>query len=507
MSEPLLLAHDIGTSSAKTSLVTPEGTILDSESTPHATRHGTGGEAEQDPRDWWRGVVSNMRQILLRQEGAGSSAAEIGKRIAGIGVSGHMLCCLAVDAQGEPLRPCMIHSDTRATREATELDERVGLREVYRLTSNIADARSPLCKALWLKRNEPEVYSRTWRFLQSKDYIVGCLTGSFDSTDRSDASHAQWLDAARGAYAIDLFAALGLDAGKLPALHRGTDVVGRLSESAALVLGLPSGIPVVAGGGDGACATAGAGVAAAGDTYCCLGTTAWIASVSDAPVADHEARLFSIASLDGATWGTYGTVQSAGRSLEWVMELLGVKDFAEFDALLEAAPAGCDGLVFLPYLEGERSPIFDTNARGVFFGIAPGHRREHFARATVEGVSLALRSVLDVIRETREVAALRLIGGGGHSAFWRQMLADICGTPVQALSIRAGDATSLGAAMAAGVGVGIFRDLADAARRVSVEGTVAPNEALGALYERRFALYASLYPALRGAFAEARRSY
>jgi len=328
------------------------------------------------------------------------------------------------------------------------------------------------------------------------------MTGSFDSTDFSDASHALWLDLVKRDYAVDLIGAVGLDVGKLPELHAAIDIVGTLSKEGGAALGLPAGIPVVAGGGDGACASIGAGAVRRNDTYCCIGTTAWIASVSPTPFLDDRQRVFNIATLDGEAFGVYGTVQCAGRSLDWVMELLGEQSFDGFDERLASVPAGSDGLIFLPYLEGERSPIWDADARGVFFGIAPSHGRAHFLRATVEGVSYALRSVLDVLRESMAIPQLRLIGGGGQSAGWRQLLADVCGVEIQALSTQAADATSLGAAVAAGVGVGVFRDLADGVQMIRVEDSCRPNTQTTGVYDARFALFSALYPALKQQFAQ-----
>jgi xylulokinase len=475
-------------------LVRADGSILHSEATPHATRFGPNGQADQAPDDWWAGMCRNTRALAERHPQCRS-------RLAAIGVSGHMLGCLPVDAEGRALHPCLIHSDCRAAREAEHIAAQVGVEALYRVTGNVLDPRSPLCKMLWLKHHEPGVYARTVRFLQSKDFITGRLIGRHDSTDLSDASHAQWLDLRTRAYAADLLAGLGLDPGRLPTLYRGTDVVGHLCRAAATALGLPTGIPVVAGGGDGACATVGAGAVRAGDTYCCIGTTAWIAATVAAPIFDPQRRTFQVVAVDGQTCAAYGTVQAAGRSLDWAMDLLQEPSFARLDALLASAPPGCGGLVFLPYLEGERSPIWDANARGVFFGISPDHGRAHVLRAVVEGVSLGLRSVLEVLREHTPIPALRLIGGGGQSTFWQQLLADVARVEVQTLSVQAADATSLGAAIAAGVGVGLFPSVAAACRAIVPTRMHMPDPLRSALYDRQFTLYASLYPALRTAFA------
>jgi xylulokinase len=494
MPDPILLAHDIGTSGTKSSLVSVSGGVLASFSAAHDTKCPHPGWAQQDPADWWEGVCANSRRLA---EAHGDLVANV----AGIGVSGHMLGAVPIGPDGRPLRPAMIHSDTRATEAFDRLSRTIGPDKVYELTGNLLDPRGVICKMLHLARNEPDVYRKAHRFVQSKDYVVGCMTGNWDTTDLSDASHAQWLDIKARGRGDALLEEVGLDAGKIPTLHRSTDVVGTLTAEAARRMQLPQGLPVVAGAGDGACASAGAGAVTPGDTYGCLGTTAWLATITAEPVIDPGRRLFNILALD-ANNGLYGTVQSAGRSIQWVLDLAGEEGFERFDEILSAIEPGCDGLVFLPYLEGERSPIFDADARGVYFGIHPGHRREHFVRAAVEGVSFALRSVLEVLRESADVRALPLIGGGGQSHAWQRMLADICAAEIRMLSTRAPDATSLGAALAAGVGVGVFDDLASAAAGIRVTQRIAAAETPPSAYDRNYAIYRRLYPDLKNAFAD-----
>jgi len=241
-----------------------------------------------------------------------------------------------------------------------------------------------------------------------------------------------------------------------------------------------------------------------GDTYCCIGTTAWIASTVTQPIIDPQARIFDIVSADGLSCGVFGTIQCAGRAIDWVMDLLQEPDFGRFDDLISSVPPGSDGLLFLPYLEGERSPIWDTDARGVFFGLTPSHSREHFLRATVEGVSFALRSVLDVMREHAPTPTLRLIGGGGQSDAWQQLLANVCDTEIAILSTQAADATSLGAALTAGVGVGLFPSLAEAVKSINVERSLPQDTQRAGVYASLASLYNGLYPRLRPAFAELR---
>ncbi len=493
ISDGILLAHDIGTSGTKSSLVDADGRVRASFSTGHATQCPRAGQAQQNPLDWWEGVCENTRKLS-------QAHPELTGKIAGIGVSGHMLGLVAVDAEGKPVRPAMIHSDLRAGAEMREVAQAIGPREMYELTGNLLDPRSVPCKMLHFRRHDPQRYETTRTFLQAKDYIVGCMTGDFGGTDYSDASHAQWIDIRKRTLAAELFKELWLDPAKLPRLRKATDVVGPLRPGAAEQMGLKPGAPVVAGGGDGACASAGAGAVKSGDTYGCLGTTAWISATTDEPVIDPKGRLFNILSLDNRN-GVYGTVQSAGRSLQWALDLIGETDFERFDSLVEQALPGCGGLIFLPYLEGERSPIFDANARGVYFGISPEHGRAEFLRAAVEGVSFALRSVLEVLRESREVPALRLIGGGGRSLVWQRLLAEICTVRIDLLSTRAPEATSLGAALAAGCGVGLFDSLADGAAAIEVTRRIEPPPRPDAACERNYRMYQDLYPDLKDAFA------
>ncbi len=488
-----MLAHDVGTSATKSSVVAADGRVLASESTPHETHSPHPGWAEQDALDWWNGVCRNTRGLLEERP-------RLAGRIAAIGVSGQMLGCLPLDGAGCPLRRSMIHSDGRASAQRDEIERRIGGERLYETTGNILDPHSPLCKILWLKINEPDIYGQTARLVQSKDYVVGRMVGRFESTDYSDAAHAQWIDISRGEYAEDILGELDIDPARFPPLHAAVDVVGELDEEAAGALGLPSGIPVVAGGGDGSCATVGAGAVRPADAYCCIGTTAWVALTAAEPIIDPRGRIFNLTSLDGETCGVFGTVKSAGASVDWAMDLLGEETFDRFDELLENATPGSDGLIFLPYLEGERSPIYDSNARGVFFGIHTAHRRHHFLRATIEGVSYALRSCLDVMRESIDVPALRLIGGGGQSAAWQQILADVCNLKVQTLTTRSADATSVGAALAAGVGVGLFEDLAEATETIAVVEERAPRAETVRTYKRLFQVYMDLYPALKPVF-------
>ena len=491
-----ILAFDIGTSAVKASLVSENLKILSESSRSYDTRHPAPQHAEQSAEDWWAAAVDAARALF---EGNGDAA----RSVCAIGVSGHMLGLLPVDSKGAPLAPALIHSDTRAMAEAQAIEDAVGRERIYALTGNVLSPAAPLCKALWMKRNQPDLYGCTVRFLQSKDYLNYRLTGNMDATDLSDASHGMLIDIRKKTYLAEVFAELGLDAGRFPQLRVSTDVVGRLTAEAARALGLPEGIPVAAGGGDGACANVGAGIARSGDVYCSLGTTGWIASNMDAPYLDPERRVFNILSLDGARCGVFGTVESVGRSIDWAQRIYAPEGVEEMNRMAAEIVPGSEGLIYLPYLEGERTPIFDPLARGLFFGMRPSHDRRHFARAVFEGVAYALAGILDILRERMPIDEMRIIGGGAKSALWKQIIADAGLVRVRDVDSSASAATSLGAAAAAGAAVGLFDGIEGAARSIGLTSRIEPDPEAGGVYARRMAVYQSLYPNLKEVFRRA----
>jgi len=494
MENVYILAHDVGTSGIKTSIVTRDASEIDSMTFVYPTLTPRDGWAEQEPEQWWRGVVQNTRNLVEKH-------ASIAAKIMGIGVSGHMLGCVAVDINGNPLGNSLIHSDSRAINQCKAISSLIGKAEMYRITGNILDPKTTLCKILWIKQNKPELFRKTEKFLQCKDFIVSRLTGNIDSTDLSDASHAQLLDVCKRIYAAEMLSDVGISMHQLPAVHQATDIIGGLSRESAKILGLVEGIPVIAGGGDGACANVGAGISSPGDTYCNLGTTAWIATLSVEPVIDNEQRIFNILSLDGETSGIFGTMQTAGRAIEWIMDVVGEKDVAHLNRMITDKPAGSDGLVFLPYLEGERSPIFDPKARGVFFGLSTAHDRHHLTRAVMEGVTFGLKSILDVFRCFMPISEMALIGGGANSEIWRRMIADILQVRLLSLDVKAANATSIGVALAVAVGIGCYNSLHDAVGNMVRRESNIPDSTHSEIYEKNYSIYKSLYLNLKDIFA------
>ncbi len=490
-----LLAIDLGTTSVKAALFNDNTEIIASAHERAHTKAEAGGISAQEADEWLSITIRNCSMLKNKQPQAFSE-------VEAIAVTGHMMGCLPVDRNGRPLAEHMLHSDTRARGEVTQIQDLIGSDSIYKLTGNILAGTSVLAKMMWLKNNHPEVYEDTYCFLNSKDYITGFLTGRFNISDYSDASHAGIIDIHQRIYPEQLYNALGLDIGKMPELKAGTDQIGNLTEQAAKLLGLKPGIPVMAGAGDGACSAIGAGAGLPGDTYCCMGTTAWIAAISDQPVLDHLQRSYNIITADAKSVGSYGTMQNCGRSTDFAQKFFSVDKMQDFDKMAASAPAGSDDLIFLPYIDGERAPIFNPDTQGVFFGLSSRHSREHGLRAVLEGVAYAIKHNADVHRENGlKVDKVSLIGGGGRSEIWRQILASAIPADIVRVDVPSEDATTLGAAIVAGTGIGLFSSIQDGMSRIKEIEKTAPIPEWKNKYTELFEIYKGLYPALIDSYA------
>jgi xylulokinase len=488
----LILAHDLGTTGNKASLFDASGALLASTVSPYATHYPRPGWAEQDPADWWRAVADSTRRLLAQ-------AAFAPEDVAVVSFSGQMMGCLPVDGAGAPLRSAIIWADQRAEEEAAYLARQVTPEGVYRITGHRASASYSAAKILWLRNRQPDVFRQARRFLQAKDYVACRLTGAY-ATDYSDASGTNLFDLCARRWSDSILGALGLDPELLPPALPSSAIVGGVTRAAAEETGLRPGTPVVIGGGDGACATAGAGVVHPDDAYCYIGSSSWIAFVSREPLYDAEQRTFTFAHLDPAYLFPTGTMQCAGGSFDWLERLLrGEAEgrlYAELDALAAKVEPGAQGLLFLPYLIGERSPHWNPHARGCFLGLTLAHGRAEMARAVLEGVALNLRIILDAFRQQgAPIRALRVIGGGARSALWRQILADVLNLPLLRAQLTV-EATSLGAAVAGGVGVGLFRDYGVVNELVAVQPAEEPNPVAVRRYDDLYPLFTDAYHAL-----------
>jgi len=498
MSAQYILAHDLGTTGNKASLYDSQGNALASSFYGYGTEYPRVNWAEQDPEDWWKAVCDSTRQLL-------STAKVSARDIACIVFSGQMMGCVAVDQQARPLRNAIIWADQRSVAEADFFIERVGRDATYNITGHRAGPSYSGAKILWVHNHQQDTFAQTYKFVQAKDFIVARLTGRF-VTDYSDASGTNLYDLKTKEWSNLILDGIGLDRAKLPELHASTDVVGEVMAKVAEEIGLAPGTPVVIGGGDGSCAAVGAGVVREGSAYNYIGSSSWIGIATVEPILDPTQRTFTFAHLVPGMFTPTGTMQSAGGSYQWLRDVfceqekrsaseLGVSPYELMNLQAEQSPPGANNLLFLPYLLGERSPRWNPNARGAYFGLTMQHTRADIIRATLEGITMNLRVILEAFEEQgARVDAMRVIGGGARGRVWRQIIADIYGKPILRPALLE-EATSMGAAIAGGVGVGIFPDFSIAETLTPEVDRVLPNPAVQPVYNRLYPIFNQCYEA------------
>lgn len=486
--KPCLLVHDVGTSGDKASVYDADGGLRGTATASYATTYPAQSYCEQDAEDWWQAVVASTR-IAIEQADVKVSDIEA------VTFSGQMMGCVAVDNGGHALRPAIIWADTRAEEQARQLADALGPERVYRICGHRPSPSYSAAKIAWIRDNEPEVYARSAAFLQAKDFIIRRATGRC-VTDPSDASGTNLYDLERGSWSTELVEAAGIDMGRLPEVVPSTSVVGTLGRAAASQLGLVPGTPLVAGGADGSCAAVGAGVVEANDAYVCLGSSSWVGVCATSPVFDPEMRTFTWAHLVEGGYLPTGTMQSAGLSYQWVSSLFESCQNATAKELEDAAAVvgpGAEGLLFLPYLLGERSPHWNPHARGAFVGLTMAHTRSHLVRAVLEGTAMNLRIILDCFRRLGIAPdSLWAVGGGASSSLYLSMLASVFDLPIS-VPPDVNCATGLGAAIAAGIGIGLFDSWAKAKEIRNAHDTYAPETAAVDAYRVLQPVFESAY--------------
>ena len=497
-----ILAHDVGTTGNKATLYDEEGTLVRSTFAPYTTLYPHSAWAEQNPEDWWQSLCLSTKQLLRE-------ADVLPGEVAAIAFSGQMMGAVPVDGGCNPVCNAIIWADQRATGQIERVAERIDPARVYSITGHRLSPSYSAGKMAWLRDAEPDAYGRTAKFLQAKDFLIARLTGAF-ATDPSDASGTNLYDLRQGTWSGEIVEAFEIPADKLPEIRGSTEVAGEVRQAVAEETGLRAGTPVVMGGGDGSCAATGAGVVGEGLAYNYIGSSSWIAIASPEPILDPEMRTFTWAHLVPGMFSPCGTMQAAGSSYQWardelarsetaVADSLGISTYELLNQEILQSPPGARGLLFLPYLLGERSPRWNPNARGAFVGLTIRHRHDDLLRAVLEGITFNLCVILDAFRrQGASIEALRVIGGGARGAVWNGIMADIFGVPVQRLTLLE-EATSMGAAVAGGVAVGIWRDFSQVDRMVGVESEVQPDQERRALYAELYDTFNRTYEALEGA--------
>ena len=497
--ENYIIAHDLGTTGNKAALYDREGRLVGASFDAYETEYAHTGWAEQNPQDWWRAVCQSTRR-LLAETGVGKND------IAGIAFSGQMMGAVPLDKQARPLRNAIIWADQRALEQELWIRERLSLAEVYQITGHRLSCPYSLAKILWIRDHQPDIYQAAYKFVHAKDSIVARLTGNF-VTDPSDASSMNLYDLEKGDWSGRILDAVDLPVDKLPPIRQSIEVAGEVQASVADEIGVAAGTKVVIGGGDGACAAAGAGVIQAGAAYNYVGSSSWIAISTPKPIYDPQYRTFTFGHVIPNMVMPTGTMQAAGASYQWARDQLALFEHQAAKALgisvyelinLEVAQvdAGAEGLFYLPYLMGERSPRWNPHARGAFVGLTIRHSRAHLYRAVLEGITMNLRVILDAFRQQgTRIDAMRVIGGGASGRIWNQMMADIYGLPVHRLTILE-EATSMGAALVGGVGVGLYPDFSMIETMNDIAATVLPDPNAQAVYDSMYPVFNKIYEVL-----------
>lgn len=492
MPEKYIIAHDLGTSGCKAAIIDLKGVVLASAEKRYPVIYMPNGGAEQDPENWWQAVVDTTHEMMAKIDVTPD-------QIAGMSMSAQMVGTLPVDEQGQALRPAMIWLDARAQDEAAYLAKKTGF--------DFIDGKAPSAKVRWIIKNEADVYAKTHKMLDCKDYIQFRMTGVY-ATDYTLASATTYFNPWAIKWWTDVLDAMELPIDKLPKAMASTDKVGDLTEQAAAELGLRPGIPVICGGGDVPCAVIGSGAISVGRSHLYLGTSAWIFAITESFILDAEGISPGVG-CDRTTYALGGEMDNAGGCMKWFLDNIitqadrdaaasqGLSIYQYMDKMAAEVQPGADGLLFLPWIWGERSPVNDENVRGGFVNLGSNHTRAHMMRAILEGIGHHLRwifSKLEAAGVPQKEA--NVIGGGATSDFWLQILADT--TNVKLLQVEGPlDACARGAAMTAAVGLGFYKNFSEVEKVIRLTGkTFTPDPSRRALYDQAYAAFRSIYEPL-----------
>ena len=491
MDKKYLIGIDIGTSGTKSSMFDTEGHVIASAMCEYPLYQPQNGWAEQDPEDWWNAVVKTLSEITKKATDG---------QIVGVGLSGQMHGLVMLDDECEVIRRSIIWCDGRTAEECKQIEELVGHDRLIEITANPALAGFTASKIMWVKNNEPENYAKCAHILLPKDYIRYKLTGEF-ATEVSDASGMQLLDIPGRCWSDEVLEKLGIDKKLLAKVYESPDVTGHITADIASLTGLPEGIPVAGGAGDNAAAAVGTGVVQCGKAFTTVGTSGVVFAHMDKPVIDKAGRVHTFCTAVPDQWHVMGVTQAAGLSLNWFKHNVASElSYKEIDNAAEDIPVGADRLLYLPYLMGERTPLLDTDVRGMFFGLSAMHTKAHLSRAVLEGVAYSLTSCLDVLNDMGVTADdMALCGGGAKSPLWRKILCDCFGIGVKTMESDEGPA--LGAAILGGCAAGVYSSVEEGCKKAVRDGEkISPDKALTEEYRKYYNIYKSIYPCLKDQF-------
>jgi xylulokinase len=494
MSPTYFLGLDVSTTSSKALLINEKGEVAAVASSPHTLQTPKPLWSEQDPHQWWSAVSASIRSVL-------DKAGIGGDRVAAIGLTGQMHGLVLLDEAGEVLRPAILWNDQRTQAQCEEIHNRLGKNNFIQITGNVALAGFTAPKILWVQQNEPEVYAKARHILLPKDYIRFKLTGEY-ALDKADGAGTVLFDLKSRNWSAEILGKLNIDPAWMPRTFEGPDFTGHVTTSAAEATGLIAGIPVAAGGGDQAAQAVGVGAVETGVVALTVGTSGVVFAPTSSALVEPEGRLHAFCHAVPGMWHFMGVMLSAAGSLQWYRDTIAPN--MTFDDLLKEAdgiPEGSEGLQFLPYLSGERTPHPDPLARGAFIGLTLRHGRGHMTRAVLEGVSFGLKDSFTLIQNAGlgEIKQVRASGGGTKSKLWRQILASVL--EAELVTVNTTEGAAYGAALLAGVGAGAWPDVPNACNEaVKITGSTIPDPAQEESYRKAYQLYRDLYPVLKASF-------
>jgi xylulokinase len=488
------LGIDVGTGGSRAVLIDADGKIIASATIEHKPFASPEiGWAEQDAPDWWRASAEAIRQVLANEN---VKAEEIGA----IGLSGQMHGAVFLDEADQVLRPSIIWCDQRTEKQCRELTEKLGAETLIELVSNPALPNFTLPKMLWARENEPDIWNRTRSVLVPKDYVRFCLTGD-KATEVTDASGTLLLDVKNRKWSKEMLTAVEMKESLLPELYESAEITGTISAECAAETGLIAGTSVVAGAGDNAAGAIGMGIVRVGSVCATIGTSGVIFAVTDKPSIDLKGRIHTFCHAAPDRWHNTGVTQAAGLSFRWFRDNFAADE--SYDELVESATKitdGADGLLWTPYLMGERTPHVDSRVRASLIGLTASHTKAHVVRAILEGVAFSLRDSIEIFKELNiPIETVRLGGGGARSELWRQIQADVYGQTVE--TVESDEGAAYGAALLAGVGAGEWKTIdAACAKTISIAERIEPDEKSVEILNKSYQAYRTIYPSLRSLF-------
>ncbi|HWR66501.1 MAG TPA: xylulokinase [Bellilinea sp.] len=487
---------DVSTTGSKALLIDAAGTVVASASAPHSLSTPKPLWSEQDPLEWWATTKVSIQAVLQRSNVAASA-------IKGIGLTGQMHGLVLLDGAGAVLRPAILWNDQRTQSQCDAIHARIGRERFIQISGNVALTGFTAPKILWVAENEPEIYARVRHVLLPKDYIRYRLTGKF-AMDKADGAGTVLFDLRQRDWSAELLSALNIPPEWMPPTYEGPEFTGEVSVAAAAETGLAAGTPVAAGGGDQAAQAVGVGAVEPGIIGLTVGTSGVVFAATPAPFIEPEGRLHAFCHAVPGMWHLMGVMLSAAGSLQWYRDTLALN--MSFDELLQEAekvPAGSEGLQFLPYLSGERTPHPDPQARGAFIGLTLRHGRGHLTRAVLEGVAYGLKDSFKLIQNAglEQIVQVRASGGGTKGRLWRQILASVLESEL--VTVNTAEGAAFGAALLAGVGAGAWSSVPAACRdTIQITGRTAPDDSQVDAYRQGYAIYRELYPLLKSTFAK-----